>query len=285
MPLEPAPEGPQDVLGGFELVRGGRERERGRESTCACWGLLRLQRQALQLLSGSDTGCYSALRFQVCVLCLATMLVARSAQHAVHGADEPAMELFLEEARASGSQRSEMEEAKMAIRDVDPPTDLLAVAADGSGGTDAAAERSGTATPVPPPGSGGTDAAAEPRGTATPVPPLLNDAPDDGAAVKASEPAAPAEGLTTPPAQQIAKPEDSGALGSGGQSSPSFQSGGGSPAEAAAAVAAAAVPEADGAAAGKYPEDEAPLASLVDKKAAVKAAARRRVTKGNGRGS
>ena len=183
-------------LGAGERERE-RERERGRESTCACWGLLRLQRQALQLLSGSDTGCYSALRFQVCVLCLATMLVARSAQHAVHGADEPAMELFLEEARASGSQRSEMEEAKMAIRDVDPPTDLLAVAADGSGGTDAAAERSGTATPVPPPGSGGTDAAAEPRGTATPVPPLLNDAPDDGAAVKASEPAAPAEGLRT----------------------------------------------------------------------------------------
>ena len=86
------------------------------------------------------------------------------------------MELFLAEAKASGSQRSEMEEAKMAIRDVDPPTDLLAVAADGSGGTDAAAERSGTATPVPP---------------------LLNDAPDDGAAVKASEPAAPAEGLRT----------------------------------------------------------------------------------------
>lgn len=175
------------------------------------------------------------------------------------------MELFLAEAKASGSQRSEMEEAKMAIRDVDPGADPAVVAADGSGGTDAAAERSGTATPLPPP---------------------PNDAPVDGVEAKASEPAAPADGLATPPAPQIAEPEGGGALGSGtgGQSSPSFQSGGGSPAEAAAADAAAAVPGADGAAASKHPEDEDTLGSLVGQTGAAKAATRKR-TKSSATGS
>ena len=77
---------------------------------------------------------------------------------------------------------------------------------------------------------------------------------------------------------------DGGALDSGGQSSPSFQSGGGSPAEAAAADAAAAVPEADGAAAGKHPEDEDTLGSLVGQTGAAKAATRKR-TKSSATGS